>query len=181
MPCSKSVSCGRSLSRSDTLPNSVSLPVRITSALALPLTTWVPIHSALVRWPSGVSADKHRDRFLYRVGFTRQGCFIDKKIFGFLHQTVSGDDISGVQNDDISGDNLFDGNFLGPPSRSTVALICTMASNFSTALVALCSCQNPSRPLTRTMVRIMRALTGSCKKNDNPVANKRMRISGLLN
>ena len=56
---------------------------------------------------------QHADRFLYRVGFTRQGCFIDKKIFGFLDQTVSGDDIAGIQNDDISGDNLFDGNFFG--------------------------------------------------------------------
>ena len=113
MPCSNSVSGGRSLSRSDTLPNSVSVPVRMTSALALPLTTWVPIDSALVRWPSGVSAGKHRDRFLYRIGLARQGRFIDEEIFGFQDQTVSGDDISGVQNDDVSGDNLFDGNFLG--------------------------------------------------------------------
>ena len=56
---------------------------------------------------------EHPNRFFYRVGFTRQGCFIDKKIFGFQNQTVSGDDISGVQDDDISGDNLFDRNFFG--------------------------------------------------------------------
>ena len=53
----------------------------------------------------------YADRFLYRIGFTRQRCFIDKEIFGFLDQTISGDDIAGVQNDDISGNNLFDGNF----------------------------------------------------------------------
>src|SRR5512132_1136353 len=60
MPCSKSVSCGLSLSRSDTWPNSVSLPVRITTALPLPLTTWVrstgslsadPVVSLLTRPP----------------------------------------------------------------------------------------------------------------------------------
>ncbi len=56
MPRSKSVSSGRSFSRSDTLPNSVRLPVATTSAFALPLMTCVPIQSALVRWARGVSA-----------------------------------------------------------------------------------------------------------------------------
>ena len=55
MPRSNSVSSGRSFSRSETLPNSVFLPVPMTIALALPLTTWVPIQSALDRLPSGVS------------------------------------------------------------------------------------------------------------------------------
>ena len=85
----------------------------MTSAFALPLTTWVPIQRAFVRWPSGVSAGKHGDRFFYRESFTRQHGFIDEKIFGFLNQTVSGDDIAGIQDDDVSGDNLFDRNFFG--------------------------------------------------------------------
>ena len=55
-----------------------------------------------------------------------------------------------------------------------------MASNFSTALVALRSCQNPSRLLTRTMVRIIHASTGSRKNKDKPVAKTRMRRIGLL-
>lgn len=56
---------------------------------------------------------QHRHRFFYRESFTRQHGFIDEKIFGFLNQTVAGDDISGAQDDDISGHNLFDWNFFG--------------------------------------------------------------------
>jgi hypothetical protein len=39
---------------------------------------------------------------------------------------------------------------LALPSRSTAAVIRTMESNFSTALLAPRSCQNPRRPLART-------------------------------
>ena len=56
---------------------------------------------------------QHRNRFFYRESFPRQHGFIDEKIFGFLNQTVSGDDIAGIQDDDISGDNLFDWNIFG--------------------------------------------------------------------
>ena len=56
---------------------------------------------------------EHPDRFLDGVGFTRQRCLIHKEILGFLDQTVSGDDPAGVQNDHISGDDLFDGNLSG--------------------------------------------------------------------
>ena len=69
--------------------------------------------SVFVRWPSGVSAGSTPTDFSTGIGFTRQGCLIDKEIFGFQDQTVSGDDIAGIQNDDIAGDNLFDGNFFG--------------------------------------------------------------------
>src|SRR4030042_1914185 len=59
-PCSNSVSGGLSFSRSETFPNSVSFPVRMTTAFVLSLTTWVPIKSEFVRWLSGVSIAKHR-------------------------------------------------------------------------------------------------------------------------
>src|SRR2546422_4705732 len=55
MPRSKSVSGGLSFSLSDSLPHSVSLPVLMTSAFPLPLTTCVPIQRAFVRRPIGVS------------------------------------------------------------------------------------------------------------------------------
>ena len=46
-------------------------------------------------------------------GGLSQGCFINREIFRFINQTVTRDDIAGVQNDDISGNNLFDWNFMG--------------------------------------------------------------------
>ena len=67
------------------------------------------------------------------------------------------------------------------PSRSTIAFICTIASNFSIALAAPRSCQNPRRPLMKTIARIMNTSTGSFRKNDNPAAKRSMRVMGLLN
>ncbi len=54
-PRSNSVSGGRNFSRSEILPNSASFPVKTTTAVALPLITWVPMNRLLVRLLSGVS------------------------------------------------------------------------------------------------------------------------------
>ena len=53
---------------------------------------------------------QHRHRLFYRESLPGQHGFIDEKIFGFLNHTISGHDIAGAQDDDISGYNLFDRN-----------------------------------------------------------------------
>ena len=73
------------------------------------------------------------------------------------------------------------GTSVGFPSRNAVVLICTIESSFSTAFVAPRSCQNPSRPLTNTITRIIIALVGSPRKYERIAANIRMITSGLLN
>ena len=55
-PCSNSVSGALSFRLSETLPNSVSLPVRTITAFALPLTTCAPINRVFLRLARGVSA-----------------------------------------------------------------------------------------------------------------------------
>ena len=181
MPRSNSVSSGRSFRRSETLPNSVCEPVTTTSALAVPLTTCVPIHSALVRAASGVSAARTAADFSAgKVSPVSVASSTNRSFDSTILQSP-GTRSPAFRTTKSPGTIFSTGMSLGVPSRSTVALTCTMASNFSTARVALCSCQKPSRPLATTMVRMMRALTASCRKNDSPVANSSSTMIGLLN
>jgi len=50
-----------------------------------------------------------------RVGFTRHGCLIHKEVTGFQDQTISGNGVAGIQEDDVSRDDIFQGNFLLRP------------------------------------------------------------------
>ena len=69
-----------------------------------PKSVCPPAHRRLYR--------KHRNRFFNGKSFTGHYGFIDEKIFGFLNQAVSWNDIAGIQDDDVSGDNLFGRNLL---------------------------------------------------------------------
>ena len=69
----------------------------------------------------------------------------------------------------------------GLPLRMTRASIWTMARSLATALLAPRSCQNPSRPLTATMLRMMMESVRSPRKILMIAAKIRMRIIGLLN
>ena len=87
----------------------------------------------------------------------------------------------GVEDDDVAGHDLLGRDLDLAPSRMTAALIRTERSSFSTASAAPRSCQKPSRPLARTIARMIEASTGSRRKKDSPAAKKRIRIMGLLN
>jgi len=71
-------------------------------------------------------------------------------------------------------------DFYEVPSRSTAALIWTMESSFSTAFEAPRSCQNPSKPLMRTMERMIKRQPDRAEKMIT-CAKIRIRIIGLLN
>ena len=181
MPCSKSVSSGLSFNRSDTLPNSVVLPVPTTSAVAVPLTTWVPIQSALDRCPRGVSAGSTAAAFSTgNVSPVSMASSTNRSLDSrtspspgttspAFRMTISPGTISST------------GISLELPSRRTAALIRTMESSLSTAFDAPRSCQNPSKPLMTTMNIMTPASTRSPRSNDNPVATNRMRMIGFPN
>ena len=57
-PRSNSVSGALRASWAETWPNSVLMPVRTTTAAAVPLTTWVPMNKVLVRLLRGRSGAK---------------------------------------------------------------------------------------------------------------------------
>ena len=73
------------------------------------------------------------------------------------------------------------GTSISWPSRKTLALVVTIANSFFNALAALCSCQNPNRPLIRTMTRMITASVGSCRKKDSTAAPIKISVIGLLN
>ena len=52
---------------------------------------------------------------IHGIGFSGQGCLVDKEVFGFDDQTVAGNNISGVQYDDITGHHFLDRYVHGGP------------------------------------------------------------------
>jgi hypothetical protein len=181
MPRSNSVSGGRYLSRSDTLPNSVAFPVRTTSTSAEPLMTCVPMNSELVRFASDVSAG--RSAGIFSAGY-------DSPVNG-ASSTYSSLDETTLQSPGTPspafrmtmspGTMSSKGTSFSLPSRRTVAFSSTSARRSSTAPDASYSCQKPSTPLKSTMTMMMVESTGSPRKKESTAANSKIRMIGLVN
>ncbi len=65
-----------------------------------------PLTQGCLRWQQG-------RRLFHRECFPREHGFVDEQIFGFQNQPVAGNDIAGVQDDDIARHDLFDRHFPG--------------------------------------------------------------------
>ncbi len=105
MPRSKLVSTGAVASRSATRPNSVLAPVRTTTAVPEPLTTWVPMNSAFRRWPIGAPAPVVPGDFVDRIGLAGQGRLVHEQGPRLDDAAVAGDDVTGVELDHVTGDD----------------------------------------------------------------------------
>ena len=180
-PCSNSVSGARSLSRSATLPNSVPVPVRTTTATALPLTTCVPMKSVFARWPRAES--EATGPAVFATGYVSpvRAASSRKRLFDSSSRQSPGTFLPADRAMTSPGTSSETGTSFWAPSRSAVAFVCTTSSSLSTACEAPRSCQNPSAPLARTMTRMIRASAESWTKYESPAAKRRMRMSGLLN
>ena len=180
-PLSNSVSGDLSLRRSDILPNSVSFPVPIIRADAVPLITCVPIHSEFFLALRGVSSGTAPTCFSTGyVSPVRAASSIFSESDSRRTQSA-GTTAPAFRITTSPGTSSSTGTNTCLPSRSTVVLILTTSRSFATASLAPRSCQNPRSPLIRTMVRIIMASTVSLRKKDSPIAKNRMIIIGLLN
>ncbi len=181
MPCSNPVSGGRSRSDSEILPSSVSPPVRATKSLAVPLTTLDPRKRQFVRRPSGVSGGRAPADFSTgKVSPVRVASATNRSVSSRTRPSP-GMMSPAFRSTTSPRTTCSTGTSRGWPSRRTVALIWTRASSFSRASAARHSCQKPSKPLPRTMARMMRASLASPRKSDRTAAKRRIRTMGLLN
>ena len=157
------------------------LPVSTTNAFALPLTIWVPIQTVFVRCASAVSACNTET--IFSTGKVSPVSIASSANTSFASRSrQSPGTISPAFRITISPgttSSIWISWFL--PLRNTSTLICTMANNFATAFEALYSCQKPSNPLIITIEKMIEASMMLCKNKERPVANKRIRIIGLLN
>ena len=112
-PRSNSVSGGLSFNCAETWPNSVAAPVRTTTALAAPLTTWVPMNRVLVRLARARVRRQDAGLFLHREGLAGEGRFVHEQVLGLQDEAIAGDDVPGVEDHHVAGHHLLHGNFLG--------------------------------------------------------------------
>ena len=181
MPRSKSVSGGRSWRRSEILPNSLSLPMATTSAVALPETTWVPRKTKFVRLASGVAAGSTATDFSAgNVSPVSVASSANRSRDSSRRQSPGA--VAPAERSTTSpGTMLASGSSTCAPSRSTFAFTSTSESSFSTAPAAPRSCQKPSRPLASTIARMIIASTLSCRKTEMRAAATSIRTIGLEN
>ena len=119
---------------------------------------------------------------LGRKGFPGQGRFVDKQILRLQDQAITGNGRSSrTPKSHRLALHSQAGTSISWPSRKTLALVVTIASNFCNALAALCSCQNPNSPLIRTITRMITASVGSRRKKERAAAPIKISVIGLLN
>ena len=99
----------------------------------------------------------------------------------FEYPAVSGDDVAGVEQDDVTGNHLLEWNADHMPVATHFAMELNRrqegfdGSKGSTLLV------NPKRPLTTMIARMMVASTLSPRPREISVAAIRMRMTGFVN
>jgi hypothetical protein len=148
---------------------------------AVPLTTWVPMNTELVRWAIGASGATSPGSFStgnvspVRVAWSTKRS-LDSRIVESpgMRSPASSTTTS-------PGTTSATGTSISFESRSTVALTWTMASSFSTASAAPFSCQKPRTPLRKTIARMMLASATSLRKSARMAAKTSIRMMGLLN
>ena len=110
----------------------------------------------LVRCASGVSGGSTPAVFSTGKVSPGQGRFVDEQVVGFQEQAVGREDAARAQQHQVARHDLLRGELRRACRRAAqVALTCTIRSSFWTASAAPCSCQKPSRPLIRTIARMM--------------------------
>ena len=82
-------------------------PVARTSALAVPLTTELPMNTRLAgKAVSCAACDGRRRRLFGRIGFAGEKRFVDVKIAGFDQPGIGGHEIAGGEKNDVAGNDL---------------------------------------------------------------------------
>ena len=106
MPTANAVGGGGFCNELAIEPNCALRPVANTSALAVPLTTELPMNTRLGGMTvSDAGADDHRLLFR-RIGLAGKQCLIDKKVTGFDQTSVRRDEIARAKQNDIAGNQF---------------------------------------------------------------------------
>ena len=153
---------GRSRSGSEIRPNSVSAPVRTTRSRGRAADD-ARAQEEAVRSAGRAARPAGSAPAAFSTGKVSpvRAASSTKRSFASRMRPSPGIMSPALSSTTSPGTTSSTGTSTGRPSRRTVARTWTRASSFSTASAAPHSCQKPSRPLTRTMARMIRASVAS--------------------
>ena len=183
MPCSNSVSGGRSLKRFVNFAE-FRFATGVDDAGFSAAAHDVRAHenATFVRCASAVSAEISAWSFFARISFASQRRFVNEKVARFEQPAIGRNNRAGRKQHDIAGNDFFRSAPTFPCRRAARALLFRRPrTTLPTAFAARCSCQKPSNPLAMTIERIIAASVTSWRKVESTAAPIRMRMIGLVN
>ncbi len=180
-PRSKLVVTSRPRNSAESRPNSDAVAVWTTSAEPVPVSTCVPMNTALVLADSGASCATASPFLATGYDSPVSTDSSTSSPVDVSTRQSAGTTLPGVSSTTSPTTSWSVGISVSSPSRSTCVMGCTCDVSASTALPALCSCQNPRVPLAAMMPRMMRASMTSPSRSETTVAPMSMSTMGLVN
>ena len=144
-PRSKLVSTRSPVMELAMLPKYVWTPVVTTTAVAVPLSTLVPMKQMFLSSVGELTSFGLRVvEFLDRKRLAGEASLTDEQIFGREHPHIARNHVAGGELDDVAGHQVAQRHLSALPSRTTVAVTWIMALSFAAAASARASCKKRS-------------------------------------